>query len=317
MTRAPYLPLVLLLAVGCRSTNDQPHEPAAKPTTTSVAPPSSASPPVAASPAPTLTLANGEALAEGDTPNARVALVWTTPNGPLGLAAVVRTGTLSLRAFAAGTSHEVFAEPSGSVGVFVFARADGTVVVTNKNLEARAQGVGALLSYRVTRLAWDAAQQRPAVRERWSCDETKDECMDWPAWTDSSSALADVPSPIINVDPAKPAPLAEDSTDRPPTPAEIDRCARLLVLTSACGLVDDPEFGWVRGETATPSRSDAQKQCTVSTIGMGEGGRELPVKLLDAAVLGKLETAARAGCGALRTELDRVDPRLNEAGSEP
>ncbi|MFN0250690.1 MAG: hypothetical protein ACKV2T_27670 [Kofleriaceae bacterium] len=54
----------------------------------------------------------------------------------------------------------------------IVARTDGTVVVTNKNLEGRVPEAGALLGYRITQIAWDDQKQRPMVRKRRACNET-------------------------------------------------------------------------------------------------------------------------------------------------
>ncbi|MFN0250691.1 MAG: hypothetical protein ACKV2T_27675 [Kofleriaceae bacterium] len=147
-----------------------------------------------------------------------------------------------------------------------------------------------------------------------NCDEA--------GWWNDSPELT-VPSPIIQggVSNAPPAPETahdvatdETPTDRPPTPDEIERCARLLVITAACGLDDDLEFGWMQGKKQRKSMVTARSECSVSTIGFTEGGRELPVKLLDASHLATLETAAKRGCSDLMRTLDQVDPRIGEAG---
>lgn len=310
------LVLALVVTAGCKSAKDSSAGPAPKPVA-DVAAPVAAAPRVAAPPPgvaspgapPTLTLGAGESLAD----NKWNAIVWSTSVGPLGLAAVVRDGTATIRAFDARGSRDVFSEPAGDVRIELAAQTDGTVVVRNVARVGRVEGAGTLWGVRVTRLAWDDAKGAPVVKTRTSCTEAHGgSCEEYLAeWT-----TQEVPGPTPIVTTAAVAPIepaSPDTDDRPPTPDEIERCARLLVITAACGLYDDAELGWQKSDVKTTTLAQARTACTVPAL-YTEGGRALPVKLLPDAKLGALEAAATRGCRALRHTLDRVDPRMGAAG---
>lgn len=107
-----------------------------------------------------------------------------------------------------------------------------------------------------------------------------------------------------------------EDLDRAPTADEIDRCARTLTVTAACGVHHDPEFGWVGGKKQKVTAAAARKACTVDKLAT-EDGYALPVTLLDAGELGKLEAAAKQGCAQVKAALDEVSPGMGPAGYDP
>ncbi|HUQ06131.1 MAG TPA: hypothetical protein VM261_26690 [Kofleriaceae bacterium] len=122
------------------------------------------------------------------------------------------------------------------------------------------------------------------------------------------------PGPVI--DGPEPEPPPEDQP-RPPGPDEIDRCARILTLTKACGVGHDYEFGWVKSDKKKLAAADAKKQCSPATHIDEDGMSAFPVPVLDLASVEKLEAAARKGCKAVTDTLDEVSPGVGPAGYDP
>jgi len=78
-----------------------------------------------------------------------------------------------------------------------------------------------------------------------------------------------------------------------PKANEIERCVRLLVVTSACGVADDYEFGWVKNGTRRYSTAEARAACSVETTVDDDLMSAFPVPILESDALAKVEIAAR------------------------
>jgi hypothetical protein len=122
------------------------------------------------------------------------------------------------------------------------------------------------------------------------------------------------PGPVI--DGPEPEPPPEDSP-RPAGPDEIDRCARVLTLTKACGVSHDYEFGWVKSDKKKLSAAAARKDCTPETHIDEDGMSAFPVPVLDLASVEKLEAAAKKSCKAVTDTLDEVSEGPGPAGYVP
>jgi hypothetical protein len=135
------------------------------------------------------------------------------------------------------------------------------------------------------------------------------------AATPPTDAMAPTPpGPVIDGPEGPPPP---EDTPRPPGPDEIDRCARVLTLTTACGVGFDYEFGWVKSDKKKLAAADATKRCSPATHIDEDGMNAFPVPILDLASVEKLEASAKKSCKAVTDTLDEVSPGPGPAGYEP
>ncbi len=132
-----------------------------------------------------------------------------------------------------------------------------------------------------------------------------------------AAALAvDAAAAAVVVDAAPAEPAAPDA--RKPTDDEIDRCARLLIIATRCGISDDFEFGWIKGEAPRKmSPHEARTACAVDRIEDEDGMSAFPATVFEPAVLAKVEAAMKGGCKRVFKVLDEVDERLTPAGMSP
>jgi hypothetical protein len=110
--------------------------------------------------------------------------------------------------------------------------------------------------------------------------------------------------------PVEPAGAAAPSSD-------VDRCARLLVITSKCGVVDDYEFGWIKSDVKPRTAAEATTECTVASPVDEDGMSAYPVAVLAPEALAKVEAASQVDCPAVFAALDEVDERIGPAGHDP
>jgi hypothetical protein len=121
------------------------------------------------------------------------------------------------------------------------------------------------------------------------------------SWIEWSPAEAKRPTVVVSNTPEGEADHDGDQM-RKPTAAEIDRCARLEIMTRACGYGYDYEYGWVKGKTAKVSPAAARKACDLPVMAT-EDGWAMPVPDYTEAQVAALEKV-KGDCKAFTTELE-------------
>jgi hypothetical protein len=112
-----------------------------------------------------------------------------------------------------------------------------------------------------------------------------------PAQRAPAPAPAPAPGPSPALAAAEP-PATDDGLDRPPTPGEVDRCARLYIVAARCGYAFDHEVGWYPSTHRTTLGDNvARRACAVDKV-TTDDGPQMPMPRYDAAAVAQLAGAA-------------------------
>jgi hypothetical protein len=138
--------------------------------------PAPAPKPAPAPEAKPVTLRAGETLA--------TELAWPVAGGAVTLAAVVRDQEVVVRAFTAAGGLDVTRPVDEGLdsNELRIVRGGSAVVFEASTMLGRVAEVGAVFSYDLALIEWDAAAGAPVVRETWSCDEEEHPDCARPDW---------------------------------------------------------------------------------------------------------------------------------------
>jgi hypothetical protein len=114
-------------------------------------------------------------------------LAWPVAGGTVTLAAVIRGEKVVVRAFTTTSGLDITRPVYSGLERNELRLVDGgaAVVFEARTLLGRVAELGAVFSYDLARIEWDAAAGTPVVRETWSCDEEEEEgYCELPAWAE-------------------------------------------------------------------------------------------------------------------------------------